>query len=26
LYQVIESGGIDRTHAQREAGKEAASV
>jgi 2-isopropylmalate synthase len=26
LYQVIESGGIDRTHAQREAGREAASV
>jgi 2-isopropylmalate synthase len=26
LYQAIQTGGIDRTHAQREAGKEAASV
>jgi 2-isopropylmalate synthase len=26
LYQVIQTGDIDRTHAQREAGKEAASV
>jgi 2-isopropylmalate synthase len=26
LYPAIQSGSIDRTHAQREAGKEAASV
>jgi 2-isopropylmalate synthase len=26
LYQAIQTGGIDRTQAQREAGKEAASV